>query len=189
MSEQQIGRARIDPAVVGDAATTLPATREAGEVGARRRRPGARPFDRPRFLTVFTTVFFLYLFAPILVVFLFSFNSKRSTQVFGQLSLTWYQRLLNDSSMLTSMRVSIEIAFVTMIAATALGTMLAFGLVRARSRLTRPTDVTMLLNLISPEIVTAIALLLVFSELGTLLTPLGVTFHLSLVTVALGHIT
>jgi spermidine/putrescine transport system permease protein/putrescine transport system permease protein len=188
MSEQ-VGRARIDSAVVGEAATTLPATRRAGVLGERRRRPSARPFDRPRFLAVFTAVFFFYLFAPIVVVFLFSFNSKRSTQVFGHFSLNWYQQLLRDPAMLTSMRVSIEIAFATMIAATALGTMLAFGLVRARSRLNRPTDVTMLMNLISPEIVTAIALLLVFSELGQLLVPYGIKFQLSIFTVALGHIT
>src|SRR5215472_5047229 len=91
--------------------------------------------------------------------------------------------------MLGSLQVSIEIAFVTMIAATVLGTLLAFGLVRSRSRLTRPTDVVMLLNLISPEIVTAIALLLVFSEAGMLLVPYGLKFGLSICTVALGHIT
>ena len=54
-----------------------------------------------------------------------------------------------------------------MLVATVMGTLLAFGLVRSRSRVNRPADVLMLLNLVSPEIVTAIALLLVFSEVGS----------------------
>jgi ABC-type spermidine/putrescine transport system permease subunit II len=79
-----------------------------------------------------------------------------------------------------SISASVEIALVTMVVSTVLGTLLAFGLVRARSRLNRPTDVLMLLNLVSPEIVTAIALLLIFYQLG---------LSLSLITVILGHIT
>jgi spermidine/putrescine transport system permease protein/putrescine transport system permease protein len=76
-----------------------------------------------------------------------------------------------------------------MVVATAVGSLLALGLVRSRSRVNRPTDVIMLLNLVSPEIVTAIALLIVWSEIGSLLMPLGLKFGLSLTTVALGHIT
>lgn len=154
-----------------------------------RRPPKPRPFDRPRFLAVFTALVFAYLFLPIVVVFVFSFNSKRTTEVFGTFSLNWYQQLLNDSNMLASLRLSISIALVTMVVATALGTLLAFGLVRSRSRINRPTDVVMLLNLISPEIVTAIALLLVFSEAGALLAPQGIKFGLSTTTITLGHIT
>jgi ABC-type spermidine/putrescine transport system permease subunit II len=145
----------------------------------RHRRP-RRGFDQPRFLAVFTALVFVYLFTPILVVLVFSFNSKRSTQIFGTLSLTWYQTLMSDQGMKDSVVASIEIAVGTMVVATALGTLFAFGLVRARSRFNRPADVTMLLNLVSPEIVTAIALLLVFTQLG---------MTLSVTTVVLGHIT
>jgi ABC-type spermidine/putrescine transport system permease subunit II len=148
-------------------------------VPSRRPRP-RKGFDQPRFLAVFTGLFFVYLFAPILVVILFSFNSRRSTQLFGTFSLTWYQTLLTDQAMKDSVTASMEIAFGTMLVATALGTLLAFGLVRAQSRANRPSDVLMLLNLVSPEIVTAIALLLVFTQLG---------FTLSVPTVILGHIT
>jgi spermidine/putrescine transport system permease protein len=145
-----------------------------------RRPPKVRQFDQPRFLALFTALVFVYLFAPILVVFWYSFNSRRSTQIFGSFSLKWYQALLNDPVMKDSLFASIEIALITMVVAALLGTLLAFGLVRARSRLNRPSDVLMLLNLVSPEIVTAIALLLVFTQLG---------LTLSLNTVILGHIT
>jgi spermidine/putrescine transport system permease protein len=162
---------------------------EASDVLSRRRQPHPRSFDRPRFLPIFTALVFVYLFAPILVVTWFSFNSKQSLQVFGSPSLTWYNQLLHDLTIQSSLFASIEIAFVTMVVSTVIGTLLAFGLVRARSRASRPTDVIMLLNLVSPEIVTAIALLLVFSEAGGFLSQFGIQFGLSLVTVALGHIT
>ena len=154
-----------------------------------RARPKPPAFDQPRFLRLFTGLVFVYLFAPILVVIWFSFNSARSLQVFRSFSLMWYARLFQDPGIVDSLVASIRIAFVTMLVATVIGTLLAFGLVRARSRASRPTDVLMLLNLVSPEIVTAIALLLVFSEAGGFLAQWGVQFGLSQVTVVLGHIT
>ena len=153
---------------------------EASEVMMGRRKPHPRGFDQPRFLALFTALVFIYLFAPILVVTWFSFNSKRSLQIFGSPSLKWYDELMHDPTITGSLVASIEIALVTMVVATTIGTMLAFGLVRARSRANRPTDVLMLLNLVTPEIVTAIAFLLVFSQLA-------ITF--SITTVIIGHIT
>lgn len=173
MSDVNVQRAQ---AVLEQPAAAPPAQQVAQS--EHRKRP--RQFDQPRFLVVFTIAVFVYLFAPILVVFWYSFNSRKSTQIFGSFSLHWYQVLLGDEKMKDSLFASIEIAFVTMVVATVLGTLLAFGLVRARSRLNRPTDVLMLLNLVSPEIVTGIALLLVFTQLG---------FTLSLTTIVLGHIT
>jgi ABC-type spermidine/putrescine transport system permease subunit II len=179
---------RAGSAVVHRGRIGTPAS-EASDIMSARRRPHPRAFDRPRFLPIFTALVFIYLFAPILVVTWFSFNSKQSLQVFGSLSLKWYGELVQDPLITGSLFASLEIALVTMVVATAIGTLLAFGLVRARSRANRPTDVLMLLNLVSPEIVTAIALLLVFSQAGAFLSQFGIQFGLSLVTVALGHIT
>jgi len=168
---------RADTAVIERPAVGAPAR---PDVATRRQPRPRRGFDRPRFLAVFTGLVFVYLFTPILVVFWYSFNSRKSTQIFGTFSVTWYQQLWSDQVMKDSLFASIEIGIATMVVSAVLGTALAFGLVRARSRLSRPTDVMMLLNLVSPEIVTAIALLLVFTQLG---------LTLSLTTVILGHIT
>jgi len=138
------------------------------------------PFDQPRFLKIITGAVFVYLFAPILVVIWYSFNSRRSIQVFESFSLRWYDRLLHDTSVLSSLVASIEVALVTTVVATVIGTMLAFGLVRAQSRATRPAEVLMLLNLVTPEIAAGIAFLLLFSQIG---------ITLSLTTVAIAHIT
>jgi ABC-type spermidine/putrescine transport system permease subunit II len=56
-------------------------------------RTSARPpkdFDRPRFLRVFAWIFYLFMFAPIALVVLFSFNSSRSLQNFEGFSFRWY---------------------------------------------------------------------------------------------------
>ncbi|HYM49342.1 MAG TPA: ABC transporter permease [Candidatus Limnocylindrales bacterium] len=155
-----------------------PLTAAPGVRTGRARPP--RAFDRPRFLKVFTGLVYVYFFVPILIVFWFSFNSARSLQVFRSFSLTWYRQFFHDPAIIASLTASIEIAFVTMVVSSLIGTLLAFGLVRARTRLARPTDVLMLLNLVSPEIVTAIAFLLLFTQLG---------ITLSIGTVIIGHVT
>jgi spermidine/putrescine transport system permease protein len=144
------------------------------------RSTAPRDFDRPRFLPVFTGLFFVFLFAPIVIVALFSFNSTKSLQRFEGFSLVWYQRFFEDQSLRESLFASIQIAFVTMLAATALGTMLAFALVRARTRWAGSANVLMLVPLVTPEIVAAVSALVLFTQVG---------LQLSLETVMIAHIT
>ena len=141
---------------------------------------GPKPFDRPRFLPVFTGLFFVFLFSPIVIVALFSFNSTKSLQRFEGFSLEWYRRFFEDESLRESLVASIQIATVTMVAATALGTMLAFALVRARSRWAGSANVLMLVPLVTPEIVAAVSALVLFTQVG---------LQLSLETVMIAHIT
>jgi spermidine/putrescine transport system permease protein len=145
--------------------------------GRVRRRRG---FDRPRFLWVLYAAMCLYLFVPIVIVIVYSFNSSNSLQVFGGLSTRWYRAFWNDPQIKDSLVASFEVAAVTMVVATILGTLLAFGLVRARGRIGGSANILMLLPLITPEIVTAVGLLLLFGRAGT---------TLSLKTIILGHIT
>lgn len=137
-------------------------------------------YDRPRFLAAFTALFYLVLFTPVVVVILFSFNGQRSLQKLNGLSFQWYERFFQSESYRSSLTASIEIAIATMIVATIIGTALAFGLVRARTRWSPTANVLMLVPLVTPEIVAGVSLLLLFSQLGV---------RLSIVTVALAHIT
>ena len=145
--------------------------------GGRRRRKG---FDRPRFLWALYVAVCLYLFVPIVVVIIYSFNSSKSLQVFSGVSTRWYRAFWNDPDIKASLVASFEVAAVTMVIATVLGTLLAFGLVRARGRIGGSANILMLLPLITPEIVTAVGLLLLFGRVNT---------TLSLKTIILGHIT
>jgi spermidine/putrescine transport system permease protein/putrescine transport system permease protein len=137
-------------------------------------------FDRPRFLRVFVAFAYLFLFAPIVVVVLFSFNAQKSLTAFDGFSFRWYKEFLNDETLRESLFASLQIATVTMLLATVLGTMLAIGLVRSRARWSPGANILMLIPLVTPEIVAGISALLIFWQLGV---------TLSIWTVVLAHIT
>ncbi|HET6831593.1 MAG TPA: ABC transporter permease [Solirubrobacterales bacterium] len=154
-------------------------------IGERLRGPGrrdraAKPFDRPRFLKLVMGLFLLWTFAPIAIVVLFSFNSGKSLQNFDGFSTQWYSEFFDDQQLRDSLVASLEIALVTMIVATLLGSLLAFGLVRSRNRLSPVTNVMMLVPLVVPEIVAGVTALLLFTQIG---------MQLSLTTIILAHIT
>jgi spermidine/putrescine transport system permease protein len=133
-----------------------------------------------RALRLYTGAFFLFMFAPLVVVVLFSFNNQRSVQEFGGFSFEWYRAFLDSESLRGSLIASLEIALATMLVATVLGTLLAFGLVRARTRFSGTANVLMLIPLVTPEIVAGVSALLLFTQLG---------MRLSLLTIVIAHIT
>jgi spermidine/putrescine transport system permease protein len=137
-------------------------------------------FDRPRFLVAVTALVYVFLFAPIAVVVLFSFNGAKSLQVLDGLSLRWYEEFWQDDSLRESLFASIEIAAITTLVATALGTGLALGTMRSRTRSARATGLLLLIPLVTPEIVAGVSAFVLFAQLGV---------ALSLVTVILAHIT
>jgi spermidine/putrescine transport system permease protein len=132
-------------------------------------------------LWMITALVGLFLLVPVIVVVVFSFNSKKSLNSFAHPSLRWYTGLFDNSGLLASVRLSLEIAAVTAVASTVLGTLFAFGLVRARTRWARPPGAILLTTLVTPEIATAVALFLVFTS--------GLHWSLSPVTVVIGHVT
>jgi spermidine/putrescine transport system permease protein/putrescine transport system permease protein len=133
-----------------------------------------------RALRLYTAAFYAFMFAPLVVVVVFSFNNVRSLQNFGGFSLQWYEAFLDSESLRGSLVASIEIAVATMLIATVLGTLLAFGLVRARTRFSASANVLMLIPLVTPEIVAGVSALLLFTQLG---------MRLSLLTIIIAHIT
>ena len=75
---------------------------------------------------------------------LFWFNSIKSLNTFDGFSLQWYEEFFNDPTLRDSLLVSLEIAFLTMLAATVIGTALAIGLVRSRARWAPGANILML---------------------------------------------
>jgi spermidine/putrescine transport system permease protein/putrescine transport system permease protein len=137
-------------------------------------------FDRPRFLWAVTGLVYLFLFAPIGVVIVFSFNGIKSLQVLDGLSLQWYESFWNDDELRESLIASIEIAAITTVVATILGTALAIGTVRSRGRTGSWLGILLLIPLVTPEIVAGVSAFVLFAQLGV---------HLSLTTIILAHIT
>jgi ABC-type spermidine/putrescine transport system permease subunit II len=135
---------------------------------------------RPAFAVTITVLFFAWLYLPIVAVVLFSFNNVKSLATFQGFSTRWYNDFFHDSSLITSLVASLGIAAVAAVGSLILGTMLALGLERIRSRTGRAIGAVTLLPLVTPEIVTGVAALLFFTGLG---------MKLSLVTVTLAEIT
>ncbi|MGI4895890.1 MAG: ABC transporter permease [Janthinobacterium lividum] len=136
--------------------------------------------DRPRWLWVVTTAVLLYVFVPVAVVAVFSFNAQKSLSVMRGLSLHWYAEVFRDDQLVASILVSLRIALVTTVVATVLGTALAIGLARGQHRVAALTEQVVLLRLMSPEITGGVALLLLFTQLG---------IPLSTLTITLAHVT
>jgi spermidine/putrescine transport system permease protein/putrescine transport system permease protein len=135
---------------------------------------------RPAFAVTITVLFFAWLYLPIVAVVLFSFNNVKSLATFQGFSTRWYNDFFHDSSLITSLTASLAIASVAAVGSLILGTMLALGLERIRSRSGRAIGAVTLLPLVTPEIVTGVAALLFFTGLG---------MKLSLITVTLAEIT
>ena len=137
-------------------------------------------YDRPRFLWLVTGLTYAFLFAPIVVVVLFSFNGEKSLQVLDGLSFRWYEAFWHDDELRESLMTSIKIAAITTVVATVIGTALALGVVRTRGRTGSWLGILLLIPLVTPEIVAGVSAFVLFAQLGV---------HLSLTTVILAHIT
>lgn len=118
----------------------------------------------PRVIWISATLLFLYL--PMVVMAVFSFNGAKSLSGWDGFSLKWYGELFSNSKMLDAIVVSVSIAILATLIATILGTITAIGLSKSK-RVVR-TSVLQLNNvsILNPEIVTAISLMLLFSFLG-----------------------
>ena len=163
------------------ATTDVPSSGSAGgtlTTVPRRRRRSVE--GKPRIAVAFTVLFFALLYLPIIIVVLFSFNSRKSLSYFESFSTRWYVQFFNDDGLISSLKASLFISTITMLGSLTLGVMLAIALERVRSRPARVVGTVSLIPLVTPEIVTGVAALLFFTGLG---------IKLSLGTVILAEIT
>jgi spermidine/putrescine transport system permease protein len=139
--------------------TTKVYTTQKGELAYRPERL-ARLFEPA--LSAWTFLVFAFLFLPILVVVIFSFNSSRLVQIWTGFSFKWYGTAWTDASILDALRVSLTVALINAALATVFGTLAAIGMQRVGRR-TRTAFETMVYGtIVTPEIVIAIASLLFF---------------------------
>jgi putrescine transport system permease protein len=114
--------------------------------------------------TVALGLAFLYL--PIAILVIYSFNASRLVAVWGGWSTRWYAELLNDSTMVDAASISLRVAFLSATAATVLGTLAAVVLVRVgRFRGRAAFAAALYAPLVMPEVITGLSLLLLFVAL------------------------
>jgi spermidine/putrescine transport system permease protein len=153
--------------------STVPAAahgRAASRFAPSRSRSRRRGFDRPRFLWVVSVAVLVFLFVPVIVVAVYSFNGDASLVNLRGLSLRWYSAALSSGGWRSSLWVSVEIALITTAFCSTAGTALAFGIQRGERRVARVSNGTLMLRLVCPETATAVASLLLFTQLGLTLS-------------------
>ena len=110
---------------------------------------------------------FLILYAPILVVILFSFNESGNLSYFSTFTLYWYKELFADSEALDALKNSLILAVSSSLIATTIGTLAAFGISRAKNRYYRQTlESVANIPMMNPDIVTGVSMMLLFVGVG-----------------------
>lgn len=133
---------------------------------------------------------FGFLYLPVIILIVFSFNNTRSIAVFTGFSAEWYTRLAANDELLDAARNSLLVALITTIAATVIGTLTALAMDRYRFRLRTTFDANLYLPIVIPEIVMGIALLLFFNQalFPFLQSTFGIRASTGLPTITLSHI-
>lgn len=136
---------------------------------------------------IYIALIMFFLYAPILVMVVFSFNSSNSTAVMEGFSLKWYAELLGNEVVLNALINTLILALSSAIIATALGSVAAVGIFSyrrkwAKSLVMSATNIPMM----NPDIVTGISMMLLFVFFGRFL---ALRNSLSFTTLLIAHIT
>ena len=128
----------------------------------------------------------VFLYVPILVLIIQSFNGGKSRAKWEGFSLRWYEELFHDQAILGALQVTLSVALIAMVFSTLLGTLAAIGIYSMKRR---PQSVMMTLTNLPntmPDIVTGISLMLMFVFVGRLF---GASTSLSFLTMLIAHVT
>ncbi len=147
-------------------------------------RAGARPRGPvERLLAGHTWLVYVFFYAPILVLVVFSFNTGQLVNVWTGAGLRWYRAIGDSEPLLNAIQNSVTVAIVSTVIATVIGTAAALALERFRFRGRRAYDAVLYLPIIIPDITMAAMLLVFFVQV---FQPLDV--NLSITTISISHI-
>ncbi len=141
-----------------------------------------------RWLAAWAWMVFAFLYVPIVVLVVFSFNSSARVNIWGGFSFQWYGEALRNDVITSAIRVSLIVALVSTVVSVVLGTAVALALDRYRFRGRRALDGTVYLPIVIPDITMAVMLLVFFAEAFKFIDSFGPRFTLGISTVALSHI-
>jgi spermidine/putrescine transport system permease protein len=149
------------------------------------------PWGQPRFLVLETWTYIAWALVPVVIAILFSFNAGKSRSVWQGFSIRWWWgdpnlSIFHDPQYTHALVHSLELAALDMVIATPLGVLLALGLARWRGRGSGVANSLMLIPLVTPEIVMAVSLLVVFTQLS--IVPFGLV-HLGTTAQVIGQVT
>jgi putrescine transport system permease protein len=127
------------------------------------------------------TLGFAFLYLPMVILIVYSFNASQLVTVWGGFSTRWYGTLIQNEAFLDAAWVTLQVAVVSSTVATVLGTMAALVLVRAGRFPGRTLFSGMIYApLVMPEVITGLSLLLLF---------IGIGLDRGIITITLAHTT
>lgn len=129
---------------------------------------------------VWTWLVFAFLYLPIVLLIVFSFNKSKLNIVWTGFTLDWYVKLMDNAPIIRALRNSLIIAGVTTVASVILGTIGAWLLYRYRYPAVRALNTLIFVPMVIPEIIMGISLLILFTV---------VEFGLGFTTIIISHVT
>ncbi len=139
------------------------------------------------FQKIYIFLVFLFLFAPLFIIMLYSFNLSNSTSVFTGFSFQWYKELIHDTELINALKNSIILAVLSSTIATVIGTSAAVGIHAYRKKWTKGAAMMVTnIPMMNPDIVTGISMMLLFVFVGVFV---GTSNSLSFITLLIAHIT
>jgi spermidine/putrescine transport system permease protein len=130
-------------------------------------------------LRIYSLFVYGFIYAPILILIIFSFNTQKLNVHWEGFTFHWYGVLFNDAQILLATRNTLLIAFISTLVATIIGTMAALAMYRYRFPLYNASETVMYIPIVIPEVVMGISLLVFF---------VMINFTLGLSTITLSHI-
>ncbi|MBW8367587.1 MAG: ABC transporter permease subunit [Arenimonas sp.] len=130
---------------------------------------------------------FVFLYAPILSLIVYSFNESRLVTVWSGFSVKWYGELFRDQQMMAAAWVSVKVAFWTACASVVLGTMAAMVMTRFRDFSGKTLFGALITApLVMPEVITGLSILLLFVSIGPII---GIGEQRGMLTIWIAHVT
>jgi len=109
---------------------------------------------------------FLFLYAPIIVLIIYSFNSGTTRGSFEGFSIVWYKKLFEDSQIMSALLNTLSLAFLSAVISTVIGTFTAYGIHNLGKKMKNLMLNVNYLPVLNPDIVTGVSLLILFVFMG-----------------------
>ena len=136
---------------------------------------------------IYLALVMLFLYLPIIMLIVLSFNGTNSTSVIQGFSTKWYVELFKDSATITALTNTLILAVTSAITATVIGTLAAVGIDKMKKGVVKSSVMTVTnIPMMNPEIVTGVSMMLLFVFIGSILGASGV---LGFWTLFIAHVT
>lgn len=131
----------------------------------------------------FTALTFFFLYAPIIVLIVFSFNNSNSRTIWTGFTFNWYRELFKDSLIMSSLQTTILVSVIASLTAAAIGTYAAIGFYNMKKRWRSPLLMVNNIPVVNADIITGVSLSLLFVSAGAFMG-----FNLGFSTLLIAHI-